>query len=145
MSPEFSYPEASATNHEILIEGFKKDCAIRGMADGSIPRYLSVIKIFCNFLVEYGLNLCGADRDVLRDFLEYLRLERHASHKTVENYFTVLSSLFECLAYEGYVAANPVLPVRKRYLKRYKDNVKARCANLSQRKRWLGSSILLLT
>lgn len=62
------------------------------------------------------------DRDVLRGFLEYLRLERCVSHKTLENYFTVLSSLYEYLAYEGYVERNPVLPVRKRYLKRYKEN-----------------------
>jgi integrase/recombinase XerD len=105
-----------------LIEGFQADCRIRGMAPGSIPRYLSVIKIFSEYLDGCGVNLIDVDRDVLRGFLEYLRLERNVSHKTLENYFTVLSSLFEYLAYEGYVGTNPVLPVRKRYLRRYKEN-----------------------
>jgi hypothetical protein len=99
---EIPYASASVTSHEILIEGFKKDCVIRGMAAGSIPRYLSVINIFCKFLDERGLNLFRVERDVLRDFLEYLKLERNACHKTVENYFTVLSSLFEYFTYEGY-------------------------------------------
>jgi integrase/recombinase XerD len=105
-----------------LIEGFQADCRIRGMAPGSIPRYLSVIKIFSEYLGGCGINLIDVDRDILRGFLEYLRLERNVSHKTLENYFTVLSSLFEYLAYEGYVEINPVLPVRKRYLRRYKEN-----------------------
>jgi integrase/recombinase XerD len=105
-----------------LIEGFQADCRIRGMAPGSIPRYLSVIKIFCEYLEGRKINLIDVDRDILRGFLEYLRLNRGVSHKTLENYFTVLSSLYEYLAYEGYVEKNPVLPVRKRYLRRYKEN-----------------------
>jgi integrase/recombinase XerD len=115
---------ASAAPHSSarLIEGFQTDCRIRGMAPGSIPRYLSVIKIFCKYLDRHEISLIDVDRDILRSFLEYLRLERSVSHKTLENYFTVLSSLYEYLAYEGYVDMNPVLPVRKRYLKRYKDN-----------------------
>lgn len=112
----------SSNGSRRLIDGFQADCRIRGMASGSIPRYLSVIKIFCEYLDEHEINLIDVDRDVLRGFLEYLRLERNVSHKTLENYFTVLSSLYEYLAYEGYVRQNPVLPVRKRYLKRYKEN-----------------------
>ncbi len=105
-----------------LIEGFQADCRIRGMAAGSIPRYLSVIKIFCEYLKRDGINLIDVDRDVLRGFLEYLRLERGVSQKTLESYFTVLSSLYEYLAYENYVENNPVLAVRKRYLRSYKEN-----------------------
>jgi site-specific recombinase XerD len=33
-----------------------------------------------------------------------------------------LSSLYEYLIYERYAENNPILPVRKRYLRRYKDN-----------------------
>jgi integrase/recombinase XerD len=105
-----------------LVEGYKSDCRIRGMSPGSIPRYLSVIRIFCNYLETRGADLLEVDRDILRDFLEYLRIERNVVHKTIENYFTVLSSLYEYLAYEGHVDMNPVLPVRKRYARRYKDN-----------------------
>jgi len=115
-SPSTSVPPL---NH---IEGFRKDCQIRGLSKGSIPRYLSVIKIFTQYLEWRGTDLLEVERDVLRDFLEYLRIERKVAHKTVENYFTVLSSLYEYLAYEGYIDLNPVLPVRKRYVRRYKDN-----------------------
>jgi integrase/recombinase XerD len=104
-----------------LIDGFQSDCRIRGMAKGSVPRYLSVIKIFCEYLDGRQIKILDVDRDILRDFLEYLREDRRVSHKTIENYFTVISSLYEYLAYEGHVDRNPVLPVRKRYLKRYKE------------------------
>lgn len=104
-----------------LIDGFQSDCRIRGMAKGSIPRYLSVLKIFCNYLDGRKMSLLDVDRDILRDFLEYLREDRCVSHKTIENYFTVISSFYEYLAYEGHVDRNPVLPVRKSYLKRYKE------------------------
>lgn len=120
MSTESKISESSSSSK--LIEGFQADCRIRGMASGSIPRYLSVIRIFCEYLDVHEINLIDVDRDILRGFLEYLRLERGVSHKTLENYFTVLSSLYEYLAYEGFVEKNPVLPVRKRYLKRYKEN-----------------------
>jgi len=121
MSTE-SISSTATYSSESLIDGFQADCRIRGMASGSIPRYLSVIKIFTEYLNGQGISLIDVDRDVLRGFLEYLRLDRGVSHKTLENYFTVLSSLYEYLAYEGYVERNPVLPVRKRYLKRYKEN-----------------------
>ncbi len=82
------------------------------MAPGSIPRYLSVIKIFCRFLDSQGIILFNADRDVLRSFIEYLRLDRGVSQKTLENYFTMLSSLYEYFTYERYVENNLILPVR---------------------------------
>jgi len=112
----------TSTPSSNLVEGFRKDCQIRGLSKGSIPRYLSVIKIFSQYLEWRGVDLLEVDRNILRDFLEYLRIERNVAHKTVENYFTVLSSLYEYLAYEGYIDLNPVLPVRKRYVRRYKDN-----------------------
>ncbi len=47
---------------------------------------------------------------------------RGLSQKTQEMYFTAMASFFEYLEYEGYVDKNPVNSVRKRYLRRYKDN-----------------------
>jgi integrase/recombinase XerD len=69
-----------------------------------------------------GKQIHEADRDSLKGFIEYMRKEREASQKTIETYFSTLSSFFEFLAYEGIVNQNPVLAVRKRYLRRYKDN-----------------------
>jgi len=93
-----------------------------GAFEGVHTPLSSVIKIFSQYLERRGAGLLEVDREVLRDFLEYIRVERNVAPKTVENYFTVLSSLYEYLAYEGYIDLNPVLPVRKRYVRRYKDN-----------------------
>ena len=61
------------------------------------------------------------DKEILRGFIGYLKAQGTAT-KTIENYFSVLSSFYEYLAFEGKIAANPVIAVRKRYLRRYKDN-----------------------
>jgi integrase/recombinase XerD len=58
----------------------------------------------------------------LRSFLEYLRKERNVGLKTIGNYFTSMAMFYEFLEYEGYVDRNPVHSVRKRYIRRYKDN-----------------------
>jgi len=58
---------------------------------------------------------------VLRDFLRYLRFERKAKEKTLENYFSALSAFYDYLAFEGLVSSNIILPFRKRYLRRYKN------------------------
>jgi integrase/recombinase XerD len=45
-----------------------------------------------------------------------------ARDKTLTNYFSALSSFYEFLAVDKKISANPVIPIRKRYLKSYKDN-----------------------
>jgi integrase/recombinase XerD len=109
-------------NSRDLIEKFRKDCSIRGMTPESIVRYLSTIRIFCKYLDDRNLVFLQVNRDILRDFVEYLRSERGVAQKTLENYFTEISSFYEFLAYEGLIESNPVMDVRKRYLRRYKSN-----------------------
>lgn len=104
-----------------LIEDFGGDCRLRGMTNESIRRYLSSLRIFAKFLKNRGLSISDVGVDVLRDFLQHIIFERRAKHKTVENYFSALSALYDYLAFEGYVASNIILPFRKRYLKRYKN------------------------
>jgi integrase/recombinase XerD len=113
---------ASPSLTKDLIEEFMADCRLRGMTSESIRGYSSNLKIFQRFLERNRASLLEVDRDVLRSFLAYLRDERKVSRKRMENYFSSLSSLYEYLAYEGYVTSNPVLAVRKRYLKAYKKN-----------------------
>ena len=105
-----------------LIEDFVKDCALRGMSPRSIPHYGYIPKAFKIYLEERNANFREVDKDLLRGFIEYLRIEKGAAEKTVENYFAVLSTFYDYLAFEGLVASNPVLPIRRRYLRRYKDN-----------------------
>jgi integrase len=101
---------------------FHKDCTIRGMTPESTVRYISTLKIFDGFLREKGFDLLQVEGTVLRDWLEYLRIDRKVSQKTLENYFTEISSFYEFTLYEGLIAANPVAAVRKRYLRRYKNS-----------------------
>ncbi|MEM0049192.1 MAG: tyrosine-type recombinase/integrase [Candidatus Bathyarchaeia archaeon] len=106
--------------HTKLIEGFKRDCKLRGMTEESIRRYLSSVKIFLNFIKFRGLTVANVDLHALRDFLQYI-IENGAKYKTIENYFSALSSFYDYLVFESIVDRNIILPFRKRYLKRYKS------------------------
>ena len=105
-----------------IIDRFERDCSIRGMSPLSVKSYVYNVRKFREYLDQQGVHLLDVDKDILRDYLEYQRYERGLSQKTVENNFTTLSSFYEYLAYEGRLDMNPVLQVRKRYLRRYKDN-----------------------
>ena len=105
-----------------LIRQYKEDCEIRGMSPESLRRYISSLKIFNQYLRERHIDLLNVDRNILRSFLEYLRKERNVGLKTIGNYFTSMAMFYEFLEYEGYVDKNPVHSVRKRYIRRYKDN-----------------------
>jgi integrase/recombinase XerD len=105
-----------------IIDRFERDCLIRGMSPLSVKGYIYNVRKFREYLDQHGVHLLDVDKDILRDYLEYMRYERGLHQKTVENNFTTLSSFYEYLAYEGHVEMNPVLQVRKRYLRRYKDN-----------------------
>lgn len=104
-----------------LIEGFCRDCKLRGMTEESIRRYKSSLLIFATFLSGAGVSVEGVDADVLRDFLRHILYDRKVKRKTTENYFSALSAFYDYLAFDGLVSANMVLPFRKRYLRRYKD------------------------
>jgi len=105
-----------------LISRYREDCAMRGMSPESLRRYISSLKIYARYLQERDLDILNVDRNVLRSFLEYLRNERNVGLKTIGNYFTSMAMFYEFLEFEEYVDKNPVHSVRKRYIRRYKDN-----------------------
>ncbi|OPY50759.1 MAG: putative tyrosine recombinase XerC-like protein [Methanosaeta sp. PtaU1.Bin060] len=105
---------------EDLIGSYLVDCEVRGMAPGSLPRYKSVLRLFQEYMA--GREIATATRAELVGFIRYLREDRRTSQKTIENYFSVLSSFYEYLVFEGIISSNTALPIRKRYLRRYKDN-----------------------
>jgi len=107
---------------EELLKRFAEDCRLRGMTDESIRRYKSSLRIFLKFLEQKEASLDSVDMEVLRNFLRYLRFERKAKEKTLENYFSALSAFYDYLAFEGLVSSNVILPFRKRYLRRYKND-----------------------
>lgn len=97
-----------------LIEDFYEDCKIRGMTNETIRRYKSSLKIFTRFLRDRELDLSHVNKDMLWDFLHFIKYERKVKNKTVENYFSALSSFFNYLVYHEVTNTNHVLVFRKR-------------------------------
>jgi integrase/recombinase XerD len=102
-----------------LIDDFLQDLDLSGKTKITILHYGYCLKNFAAFLA--GRDLSEVDKESLRGFIGYLKAQGK-TQKTIENYFSVLSSFYEYLTYEEIVDKNPVLAVRKRYLRRYKDN-----------------------
>ncbi len=101
-----------------ILQEFIEDCKMRDMSSDTIRSYRSNVGRFLDVVDEYE----EAGEQELKDFLLYLKDEREVSYKTMVNYFSAVSSFYEYLTYEGKVEKNPVLPVRKRYLRRYKKD-----------------------
>ena len=106
---------------EDLFKRFLKDCEARGMSPRSMPGYKSALKMFGLYIDQSGVDILKVDREALRGFIVYSR-ELGRSQRSIELIFSVLSSFYEYLEYEGLHSSNPVPAVRKRYLRRYKDN-----------------------
>ncbi|MEM2873507.1 MAG: tyrosine-type recombinase/integrase [Nitrososphaerales archaeon] len=107
---------------EVLIANFCQDCRLRGMSEESIRRYRSSLLIFMKFLTRRGGGIQDVDMQLLKQFLQHIKCDRNAKYKTIENYFSALSAFSDYMVFEGLASANIVLPFRKRYLKRYKDD-----------------------
>lgn len=113
-----------------LIEDFRRDCLVRGMAERSVESYLNCIKICRSYLISRGKDVLTIDRAAIQGYIEYLRLDRRVSLKTVKMHLTALSTLYEFLVFEGHMDLNPVLPVRRRYSRRYKNGAEAQTRQL---------------
>jgi len=113
-----------------LINRFKEDCATRGMSPESTRRYILSLGIFSQYLREKGHDILLVNKEILKGFLDYLRRDRAISQKTIENYFSALSRFYDFLEFEELISKNPINSVRKRYLRRYKDNDKGQMRKL---------------
>ena len=113
-----------------LINQYKEDCEMKGLSRETIRRYLSSINVFVQFLNEKEIDLLSLDRELLRQFLEYLRKTRGISYNTLKNYFSALSTLYEFLEFEEYIDKNPVPSIRSRYVRRLKDNYEGQMRRL---------------
>ncbi|MGC9307173.1 MAG: tyrosine-type recombinase/integrase [Thermoplasmatota archaeon] len=109
------------TDTELLRE-FVDDCKVRGLTHHTIRCYRGQIRIFRDFLNEHNRHFYDVDKNILKEFIRYLRNQRKVSQKRIENYFSSLSSFYDFLTYEDIVDKNIVLQVRKRYLRRYKKD-----------------------
>ena len=85
----------------------------------SIRHYKAGATAFLHYLTRQNLSVFTVDKFVLIEYLRKRRAEG-VDQKTLENNFTVISSLFEYLMFQDLISKNPVMGVRKRYLRRYK-------------------------
>ncbi|MGQ9507233.1 MAG: tyrosine-type recombinase/integrase [Candidatus Bathycorpusculaceae bacterium] len=107
---------------EGIVRNFCEDCQLRSMSGKTIEGYRSCILIFLSFITREGVRVHNIDNQVLKDFLGYLKFERKIKHKTIKEYFSALSVFYDYLTFEGIVNTNIILPFRKRYLRRYKED-----------------------
>ena len=113
-----------------IVEEFRQDCLVRGLAEKSVESYLNSIKICSGYLAGQKKDILTIDRVAIQGYIEYLRLERGVSLKTVMMHLTALSTLYEFLIFEGHLESNPVLAVRRRYSRRYKNGNEAQTRQL---------------
>src|SRR5271167_3872933 len=111
---------AKPISNEQLIQMFVEDCHDRQLTEESIRHYKAVATAFLTYLAKQETSVFTVNKLVL---IEYLRKRRAdgVDQKTLENNFTVISSLFDYLVFQDLIGKNPVIGVRKRYLRRYKD------------------------
>ena len=105
----------------VVIAAYLQDCEVRGMSPRSLPGYKSALKDFNNYLDSIGSDIINVDKSTLKSYLEHSR-QRGLSPRSIDLTFSVLSSFYEYLIYEDQVSLNPISAIRKRYLRRYKDN-----------------------
>ncbi len=105
---------------QILTE-FEQDCQDRDFTLETIRRYKRVARMFCDFLKSKSCHMTEIDKYVLRDFIHYRR-ENGTNPKTIGYDFAALSTFYGFMVFEGYSTTNPVMEVKKRYLKSYKTS-----------------------
>lgn len=116
----------TTVNYRTILNDFQEDCRDRNLTEETIRRYTSSIKTFIQFISDRIVSPEQVDRHILKEYIHYRRRCKgqrgYIDDKTLENDFSALSAFYEFLTFENYVSTNPVLAVRKRYLKRYKDD-----------------------
>ncbi|MDG6219522.1 MAG: tyrosine-type recombinase/integrase [Candidatus Thermoplasmatota archaeon] len=115
---------AGITNKE-LVEKYIKHCKRQGRTKKTIENYTSALSIFQGFLKTKKVSFLSVDgmesKEILEDFLDYLRDQRKVSFARIKVYFSALSHFYDFLAYNGYIKNNIVLTVRKMYVQEFKN------------------------
>jgi integrase/recombinase XerD len=102
-----------------LIKRFHEDCKLRGMV--SAMEYVNRSKEFYAFLESRGKTPLTADKDDIKAFLVCLK-DRGIKFRTIDRIFSCISALYGFLIEEDMIEHNPILPFRKRYLRKYKSD-----------------------
>jgi integrase/recombinase XerD len=107
------------TSSTDLVRKFQEDCNLRGMV--TTMDYVYRTKAYCTFLEAREKNPLNADKEDLRAFLAHLKA-KGLKFATIESIYTNLSAFYQFLIIEELVEYNPILPFRKYYLRRYKND-----------------------
>ena len=112
---------SDAENHNIndLVQRFHDDCDLRGMV--STMEYIYRVKEYCAFLDARGKTPLNVDRDDMKAFLGRLKA-KELKFGTIKRIYTCVSAFYEFLIAEELVEFNPILPFRKYYLRRFKND-----------------------
>jgi integrase/recombinase XerD len=106
---------------EELIAAYERDCRLQGRTKSTISSRGYALRNFSRFLEGKGVHILDVGREVVRDWVEEIRINRSRSTATAKNNLTSVSGFYEYLVFESLVSTNPVPSVRKRYLKSYKE------------------------
>ena len=119
-SSERQEPNGTRSAVKEYMERFRRDCELRGMSHPSTLSYLSVLRMFSLYLETVGVRIEEVDKQLLREYVGHMQ-SRELCFKTLSYNFAALSAFYEMLVFEGDIDTNPVVGVRKRYLRRYKN------------------------
>lgn len=98
---------------------FIEDLELRNIS--RLQPYICYVGEFCRTLEQRGKDPEKADRNDLRAYLQVLR-GRKLKLASQTKAFSCISQYYTYLVDEELIAANPVNPFRKRYLRRYKED-----------------------
>ena len=102
-----------------LLDLFCQDCQMRNIRD--IKTYRSYIKMYLELLESRSKDPRMTNKDDLKVFLSCLR-QRGLKQASTDKAFTCLSSLYTYLVDEEVIPTNPIIPFKRRYLRKYKED-----------------------
>jgi integrase/recombinase XerD len=104
-----------------LIQEFLKDCRLRQMSTHTIESYGSTMNLFSRFLKPKKTSLTDINRDILRDYVDYL-IKNKIQYKTMQNRFSTFITFYDYLVYENKIEKNIIRDFQKHYLRKYKKD-----------------------
>ena len=109
----------------ISLESFAQDLELRGLVPVTRNVTLWTVKRYLRWATLQGIEPEKGRREDILSYLAYLRSEG-LKQPSIANNFSALSSWFDFLVNEGDLLLNPIPPLKKRYLKQYKDEIRSR-------------------
>jgi integrase/recombinase XerD len=103
-----------------LLDRFCQDCQMRNIK--SVRTYKVYIKPYMEFLDSRSKNPNNVNRDDLKDYLSFLQ-QRGLKQASIDKALSCLSSFYAFMVDDELISSNPIIPFRRRYLRKYKaDN-----------------------